>query len=105
MEFFKKYEWKGNVRELDKIIKTIFFFRGDDENRDQIGLDDLPGGIIKPKRKKSASSRKRQKKSYAERLDETKDLMKKYNNNKTHVAKHLGVSWNTVDRRCKELGI
>lgn len=46
LEALKDYDWKGNVRELESVIKRAVIL-ADAENRDLIRLSDLPKEIVK----------------------------------------------------------
>ena len=106
IEFLKRYSWDGNVRELEKIVKNIFFTRNP-KDRSPITIDDLPEEL-KGKKHKSTNGAEMPKTlpGNTKITDEKIQYwMKEFGNNKSHVAKELGVTYHTILRRCKKLNL
>ena len=104
IEILKVYDWPGNVRVLENIIRKIFTMRAG--SRGEITSDELPEEIFEKKGKKkdpSAESKKRRndKKLYSD--DEINQALKNNDDNKTWAAKELGCSANTIFRRIREM--
>ena len=105
-----KYEWPGNVRELKTIIGQIERRKIMEDDTTPICFDDLPEKIRGAKKVSEKSSMKAEKVikgpgNTKVTSDEVKQALKNNNGNKTKAAKELGVTYHTILRHCKELGI
>lgn len=107
IEALKNYEWKGNVRDLESIIKEILLSRAGDENRDEITISDLPPEILH--KNEVAPNKSKNPKILPGNTKITNEKivywMKELNNNKTKVAAKLGVTYHTILRRCKKISL
>ena len=126
MELFRRYYWPGNVRELKNVVEKCAVMT----TSDTVTLENLPkdvlrqlsssgpgagydpaaftGGFSQPQDAAPAVPA-----SYAAspmesiKEHETRvivELMKKYNGNKSKVAKELGISRSTLYKRLEEMG-
>jgi len=99
MELLKKYDWPGNIRELENAIESIVIL----SKSDKITKKDIPQNIltsIGPLGKDSATMNVK---------NNEKDLivnaLKKTGGNKTKAAEMLGISRKTIHRKLKEYSI
>ncbi|MCD6266441.1 MAG: sigma 54-interacting transcriptional regulator [Deltaproteobacteria bacterium] len=107
IDVLKKCEWKGNVRELENVIKKIIAYRLVDNNREVIRSSDLPKEILNgyPSTKSSLKPKDRNNLPGSMKVtdEEIRDCMKKHNGNKSKVAEELGVTYKTILRHWKKL--
>lgn len=105
MDLLKKYEWKGNVRELENVIKKIIVCRLGENDRAEITPSDVLPELMETNNE--AQEKSRSKKKLPGNMKFTNEeliaCMAKHENNKTHVAKELGVDPKTIRRRWKKL--
>ena len=106
IRLLEKFPWKGNVRELENVIKKIVIYRSIKENRENITASDLPEDFIKPKGEKQTKENKKIN-SQSKKISDDQIIywIKKLQNNKSQVAKELNVSYRTILRRCKNLSL
>ena len=104
-------QWRGNIRELERACRIAIAFR-DPKNRSEINISELKlEEEVLPKTTKSKNQKKQKviKKVLPGNTkvthDEVKQAMKNNNGNKSQTAKELGVTYHTILRKCKELGI
>jgi two-component system response regulator HydG len=108
VEILKTFNWPGNIRELQQVIKEIVLMRQASGDRSEISESELPDDITQTKRKTPSSHSKGKKKLPGNKRitdDEIIHWMKELGNNKSHVAKQLGVVYKTIWERCKKLGL
>jgi transcriptional regulator of acetoin/glycerol metabolism len=91
------YGWPGNVRELRNVIRTILAIC----DSDVIRMVDLPSEVRLCQSRREDSSAAR---PSAER-DELLQCIRECDGNMSRAAERLGVSRNTLYRRCKRLDI
>ena len=105
MDQLKKYEWPGNVRELEDLIGSIIVRRLAKKHRGEITPSDLPTELTETKKEiqEESGTEKRLPGNMKFTDEEIIACMAKHNNNKTHVAKELGVDPKTIRRRWKKL--
>lgn len=108
LKALKNYHWRGNVRELEKVCKKVLGFRKTDDRSEidisEFNLEDQP--TPNSKQKKTASPVSNDLPGNTKITPEqVKQAMANNNNNKTKAAKELGVTYHTVLRHCKNLGI
>ena len=106
-EYLSEYDWPGNVRELESIIREIILNRNMDDNRSPIDLPDFPDLNIGEVKAKSKGPKKTKNLPGNTKItdDQVRHWMKELGGNKTHVGKKLDVSYYTILRRCKKLGL
>jgi len=104
------YDYPGNVRELENIIKHAIIFA----DKNIITKPDLPDGIpaqvLLPAGDKEAASDEDILKAGFMKISEVekrliKETLKKVKGNHTNAAKHLGISRSTLWRKMKEYDI
>ncbi|WP_449727653.1 helix-turn-helix domain-containing protein [Bacillus norwichensis] len=103
-EDFKRYNWPGNIRELENFIERIITIK-------QHLHEDVPLTMIKhafqPKLEEDAITDdyiRVRVRSLQEMETEIYDqLLKKFDNNKTIVANKLGISRTTLWKKIKEV--
>jgi two-component system response regulator AtoC len=107
IQYLKDYNWPGNVRELERTIKMIVLMRQASQDISEIIPSDLPAEITDRNKIPTKGIASPESLPGNQKLtdDQIQYWMKELNGNKTHVAKKLGVSYNTILRRCKQLGI
>jgi len=96
------YSWPGNVRELQNAIERAVVLTGD---RPKITREDLPpelrdeavasGGLFVPEVMPMAALERRY----------IMQVLERYNGNRTHTAKALGIGANTLWRKLKSWGV
>jgi PAS domain S-box-containing protein len=93
------YCWPGNIRELENAIEHAFVTCTDG----YIDIFDLPIEIRKVELRKDTckSSNTNSNKERSER--EITELLKKFNGNKSKLARHLGVDRTTIWRKLKKM--
>ena len=108
LKMLEDYNWPGNVRELEKVCKLVMAFR-DITDRSEIRINefslrksDIPKTSKSPDRPVKSKNLPGNTKITP---DQVRQAMKNNNGNKTKAAKELGVTYHTVLRHCKELGI
>ena len=94
------YDWPGNIRELENAIEHAYIRT----RRDMIDRDSLPVSITGSTSTKTPSSEFSDSTVTIEVMQRhyIDELMKKYNGNKSMVAKDLGISRTTLWRRLRE---
>lgn len=102
----EKHPWKGNVRELENVIKKIVIYRSIKENRENITASDLSEDFIKHK-SETQTNENNKINSQSKKISDDQIIywIKKLQNNKSQVAKELNVSYRTILRRCKNLSL
>ena len=97
MEFFKKYQWKGNVRQLKNVIKKIIKLRSINNDRNDITLKDIQQELFRDSPtniehiNKNIGRRKRP-------SDEELIRLKNENLTQEQIAEQVGVTRETVNR-------
>ncbi|HEY8539935.1 MAG TPA: sigma 54-interacting transcriptional regulator, partial [Steroidobacteraceae bacterium] len=95
------YHWPGNIRQLRNVIRTALAIC----DGGVVRLSDLPSEVREP-RAETAETRRNPNESEA--LDARGELLKcirECDGNMSRAAERLGISRNTLYRRCKALGI
>ena len=108
LDHLSKYDWPSNVRELENVISNIVVMdRNMDGNRSPIDLPDFPDLKISEAKSKSKGPKKPKNLPGNTRItdDQVRYWMEKLGGNKTQVGKKLDVSYHTILRRCKNLGL
>lgn len=98
------YEWPGNLRELDNLLKVSCLI-GDDEA--ELRLEHIPVHLAKPLIENSESeSKKPECLDLKSAVNNTLiDVYKEHDGNISKVSRVLGVSRNTIYRKLKALGM
>jgi transcriptional regulator with PAS, ATPase and Fis domain len=108
LKLLYSYEWPGNIRDLELVVKDIVIKRVGSEDRSEISESELPDDILK-KHKKAFDSNSKVKENLPGNTKITDaeliHWMKEFGNNKSRVAKHLGVVYKTIWERCKKIGL
>jgi DNA-binding NtrC family response regulator len=102
------YNWPGNIRELEQVIKEIILKRHAEKDRTEISKPELPDDFFTKGKSSHMPTLKSKKKLLGNTKIENDDiiqLMKEHGNNKTRVAEQLGVVRKTIWLRCKKLGL
>ena len=105
LETLEKYHWPGNIRELDFVLENMISERSRTNDKSRIDLDDLPAEL------KIACNVEEKRRNFDIRLpgntrytdEQVLEAMRINNNNKKRAAEKLGCSWNTVNKRWKEI--
>jgi transcriptional regulator of acetoin/glycerol metabolism len=100
LEILKRYEWKGNARELKNIIETVIFFSGDVISEDDLKMNfQLSAKLITEATQKenSYNLKSNEKQIIIEALKKYKKL--------NLVAKELGISRSTLYLRLERFNI
>ena len=107
LKFLKSRDWPGNIRDLEKAIRFVMINRIAYQDKSEITELDLPAEIgVKEKRVNPTVVRKNKLPGNKKiEDDEIIHWMKEFGNNKTRVAKQLGVTPKTIWLRCKKLGL
>lgn len=102
-----EYHWPGNIRQLGGTIRGIVLRRIMKENRSAIDLSDLPPLGEDNKHSQSEGPKKPANLPGNTKVtdDQVRAAMQECKGNKTHTAKKLGVTQNTIWRRCKNIGL
>lgn len=107
IKWLSEYHWPGNIRQLEGTIHGIVLKRIMKENRSAIDLSDLP-----PLDEDNIISQSEGPKKPANLLgntkvtdDQVRAAMQECNGNKTHTAKKLGVTYDTILRHCKNIDL
>jgi DNA-binding NtrC family response regulator len=106
VEILKAFNWPGNIRELQQVIKEIVLMRQASGDRSEISESELPDDITQTKRKTPSSHSKGKNKLPGNTKIKDEELihwMKEHGNNKTRVAEQLGVTYKTIWERCKRI--
>lgn len=99
LSFFNQYSFPGNVRELKNIIESMVITN---QNKKELGLDDLPEWIWEIARKQQSNDFVLMPISEYERRVILKTL-KAVGNNRTRAANILGISERNLYRKIKGL--
>jgi sigma-54 dependent transcriptional regulator, acetoin dehydrogenase operon transcriptional activator AcoR len=94
------YGWPGNVRELRNVIRTALAIC----DGGVVRLRDLPSEVRNNEARNSAPTQERDRSTPVER-EEVLQGIRECGGNMSRAAERLGVSRNTLYRRCKRLGI
>ena len=95
LDVFMNYNWPGNIRELENAIEYAFIR----SNKSQVlNSGSLPSYLFKD----SLSKKEQIPTNNANEKEELIRLLKKYNWNKSKVARILGIHRTTIWRRLKE---
>ncbi len=99
MDILMKYEWKGNVRELENVLEYAFVRTPSGE---KITLNKLPVSI-----KQKAAGNKTQNGFLFNNPEKEKiiRILEKHHWNKTKAARELGIGRTTLWRKLKELNL
>lgn len=99
LDLILRYEWPGNIRELENAIEYAFA-RTRDEN--SIGSCKLPPAI-----RQDVSCYDEQLTQLAKKDEDSNlvQLLEKYHWNKTRVSKELGIGRSTLWRKLKKMGL
>ena len=102
-DILKWFDWPGNIRELEQVIKEIILKRHADNDRSEISESELPDDILNEAKKGSMQIQNTKKASWKHTNydEEIIHWMKELGNNKTRVAEQLGVTYKTIWLRCK----
>jgi transcriptional regulator with PAS, ATPase and Fis domain len=106
VEILKAFDWPGNIRELQQVIKEIVLMRQASGDRSEISESELPDDILKKRKNAFDSNSKLKKKLLGNTKINDEELihwMKELGNNKTRVAEQLGVTYKTIWERCKRI--
>ena len=98
MAIFEKYEWPGNIRELENVIQSSMLVA----KTDTISVQDLPGKFIefiKENRSKSAKKLSDIEREYI------LEILRDNENNKLKTAKVLGIDRTTLYKKLKEYNL
>jgi len=116
VEVLKRYDWPGNTRELQNVVERMLCVA----QENTLSVRDLPaeilagssdhtdtGGQYYDDDTVSVSQQREKRKQHlaAAECQEIVDLLERYGGNISTVAKHMGVSRNTVYRKMKEYNI
>ena len=110
----EEHTWRGNIRELEKVCKLVLAFRDQDDRSDIKETEFNLTTAQDPQASKSQRLSKRQKPLKKKKAgpgntkvtsDEVKQALKNNNCNRTKAAEELGVTYHTILRHCKKLGI
>jgi transcriptional regulator with PAS, ATPase and Fis domain len=110
----EKYPWRGNIRELEKVCKLVLAFRNKDDRSDikasEFNLAPAPDSQASKRQRLSKHQLPLKKEKVGPGNTQITDeqvieAMKNNDNNKTKAGKELGVTYHTILRRCKKLGI
>src|SRR6185503_4205242 len=93
------YDWPGNVRELRNVIRTALAIC----DGGVVRLSDLPSELRNESMRHSVPAREPVTESGAR--EDLLRQMRACDGNMSLTAAHLGISRNTLYRRCKRLGI
>ncbi len=99
IDALKKYDWPGNIRELENIIERAIVFLGDEQT---ITLKHLPDVF---KHKSPCSNLARNGSLYDDEIIKIQNALKESGNNISIAARILGISRNTLYKRLKEYNI
>jgi len=100
MKIITRYNFQGNIRELENIIeRAIVFSRGD-----VIAIDDLPDYLVAPKVYNLAGGKLNETIEKIEREMITTALVR-HNNNQTRAAEELGISDRVLRYKMKKYKI
>ncbi|HQJ74063.1 MAG TPA: RNA repair transcriptional activator RtcR family protein [Bacteroidota bacterium] len=96
---FLKYKFPGNIRELNRIIKNIYYECF--ENKDIINVSDLPKSVLN--RVLSTEIELTPKEESERKL--ILDTLIKNNFNRSKTAKEIGISLNTLKKKIEDYGL
>jgi len=106
MEAFAAHPWKGNVREIEKVVKRMVMLA---EDEGELGLDLLPAEIRSGEGRDSPSRSRRGKRLKDEVARTEKkaisDALETCGWNKSEVARQLDVSYPCLLKKIREYGI
>ena len=101
MDKLNSHPWKGNVRELMNVVeRAVMHSEGD-----TITEEDLPDFFHEIECQDETGTKESTPPATKVTNDQIIYWMKKTNNNKSEVARRLGVSYRTILRRCKDLDL
>jgi len=104
----ENFHWRGNVRELERACKLVMAFRSSDD-RSKINISEFKLEKVAEPEKKQKSQKIKQEPAGPGNTkvtdDQVKEVLAKHNGNKTKAGKELGVTYATILRRSKKLGI
>jgi len=95
------YDWPGNVRQLRNVIRTALAICDGGVMR----LGDLPSEVRNDETRNPAPPPAQESRPVSMEKEELLRSIRECDGNMSHVAQRLGVSRNTLYRRCKRLGI
>ncbi|ACN15182.1 sigma-54 dependent two component DNA-binding response regulator (Fis family protein) [Desulforapulum autotrophicum HRM2] len=105
----KRLPWFGNVRELENSCKMVVVLRLASNDRSKINFSEFEineSVTTKPSANKLENKKKKPLPGNTKITpEEVKQAMENNNGNKTKAAAELGVTYHTVLRNCKKLGI
>ncbi|MBP1762240.1 MAG: stc, partial [Firmicutes bacterium] len=107
ISLLENYSWPGNIRELRNVIERAVNL----SSSQVLTIDDLPKSItgyaVSPVQTYEMNEPAQQLfEEFKQKVDERNQiiaLMKKYKNNKSHVAKELGITRASLYRRLKAM--
>ncbi|KOO15719.1 Fis family transcriptional regulator [Vibrio xuii] len=103
MEGLLSYHWKGNLRELDNLLKVTALIANE---QDELTAEHIPQHFAQPLMSQTKAKDERQEADLNTTLNQT--LITAYQSHKGNISKVsrvLGVSRNTVYRKLKALGL
>jgi transcriptional regulator with GAF, ATPase, and Fis domain/Tfp pilus assembly protein PilF len=104
LRLFLEYEWRGNVRELEKVVKRMVVLA---EDGDTLGVDLLPAEFQGRTREPEVRGAPRLLRSNISQLEKRMiaDALDRNRWNKAKVARELGLSYPTLLAKIRTLGI
>ena len=104
LRLFLEYEWRGNVRELEKVVKRMVVLA---EDGDTLGVDLLPSEFQGRTRDPEPRGTPRLLRSNVSQLEKRMiaDALDRNRWNKAKVARELGLSYPTLLAKIRTLGI
>ncbi len=101
MNLMMKYEFPGNVRELENLIEHAFVLC----HGHKIRLEHLPKEFVEQLREETTSTVKQPERLKAAEATVIIDVLKKHAGNRTKAAKELGIDKSTLWRKIKKYTI
>ncbi|MFW7524531.1 sigma-54-dependent Fis family transcriptional regulator [Vibrio ostreicida] len=103
MERLMDYEWPGNLRELDSLLKVTTLLASDDK---VIGLDQVPAHLAELLLCRDITHQPSEEQGLTSTLNnKLVDTYRAYNGNISKVSRVLGISRNTIYRKLRSLGM